>query len=70
VRIILAVAFWGAALGSSQALLGGDVGRAVRELEQRIEMRVRGAGAPAPPQSQPPRSHEQDSVEPWELVSV
>jgi hypothetical protein len=68
VRVLLAVAAWGAALGLAQATLGGDLARAVHELEQRIELRVRGIAAPAEPQ--PERSHEDESLEPWELVSV
>jgi hypothetical protein len=67
-RVALAVASWGAALGLAQATLGGDLGRAVHELEQRIELRVRGVTAPAEPP--PERSHEEESFEPWELVSV
>jgi hypothetical protein len=68
VRLVLAVAAWGAALGLAQATLGGDLGRAVHELEQRIELRVR--GAPPAPEPLPERSHEEDPIEPWELVSV
>jgi hypothetical protein len=68
VRVILAVASWGAALGLAHATLGGDLGRSVHELEQRIELRVRGVSTSPDPQRE--RSHEDESFEPWELVSV
>jgi hypothetical protein len=68
IRLVLAVAAWGAAIGVVQVTLGADLGRAVHEFERRIELRVR--GAPPAPEPQPERSHEEDPIEPWELVSV
>jgi hypothetical protein len=51
-----------------QGLFGADIGRAGRRFEQRIEERLERQGAP--PAEQPRRSHEIESFEPWELVSV
>jgi len=53
----------------AQGLLAGDIGRAAHEVERRIEMQLEGAPAPAG-DPQPARSHEDESIEPWELVSV
>jgi hypothetical protein len=74
-RLGFAIASWGAVVGSAQLVAGADIGRAARELEQRIEHRVRGIAAPAdvPPgggTKSPERSHEDESLQPWELVSV
>jgi hypothetical protein len=53
----------------AQGLVGGDIAGAARQFEERIEERLLRRGAPAPEQ-QPQRSHEVESIEPWELVSV
>jgi hypothetical protein len=68
VRLGVAVASWAAAVTVAQTVLGPDLGRAVEEVEERIELQLRGLRAPADPQ--PARSHEDESFEPWELVSV
>ncbi len=68
-RMGVAAASWGLALGVAQAVLGASVSRPARELERRIELHLRGADEPAP-QQPPARSHEEESLEPWELVSV
>jgi hypothetical protein len=52
-----------------QGLFGAEIGRAGRRFEQRIEERLERQGAP-PTEQQPRRSHEVESFEPWELVSV
>jgi len=49
--------------------MGADIERAGRKLEERIEMQIKGGGAPVQPPKPPERSHE-DSIEPWELVCV
>jgi hypothetical protein len=67
-RIGAAVASWGLAVLLAQAALAGDIGRAVEQLEQRIELQLRG-GSIAPPADSPERTHE-EAIEPWELVSV
>ena len=64
-----ALACWVAAASMAQALLAGDIGRAIHEVERRIEMQLEGVPAPTD-EPQPPRSHEDESIEPWELVSV
>jgi hypothetical protein len=65
------VATWVAGASLAQGI-GADLGRGVREMEERIEMRLRGQRAPADPQqAQPPERPPQDqSIEPWELVKV
>jgi hypothetical protein len=68
VRLGVAVTSWAAAVTVAQTALGPDLGRAVEEVEERIELQLRGLRAPADPL--PARSHEDESLEPWELVSV
>jgi hypothetical protein len=51
--------------------VGAEIGSAVRDLQERIEMRIREPyisplSDPEPPEQ---RTHE-ESIEPWELVSV
>jgi hypothetical protein len=72
-RLGLAVALWSAVIGGVQAVVGAEIGRAARELEEKIEQRVRGIAAPDPPGEggkSPERSHDDESLQPWELVSV
>jgi len=66
-RTGIAAASWLAGVCATQAAFGPELGRAVRQLEDRIELRLRGAPSPEP--QQPARTHE-ESIEPWELVSV
>jgi len=68
-RLGVAVASWVIAAWLAEGVVGPDIGRAGRKLEERIEMQLKGGGAPLPPPKQPERSHE-DSIEPWELVRV
>jgi hypothetical protein len=68
VRLGVAVTSWMVALTVAQALLGGDLARAAEEVEERIELQLR--GVQPSPDPQPARSHEEESIEPWELVSV
>ena len=68
VRLGVAVTSWMAAITVAQTVLGPDLARAAEEVEQRIELRLRGLRAPPVPQ--PERSHEDESFEPWELVGV
>jgi hypothetical protein len=63
------VASWVVAASIAQALLEPDIERAARRLEQRLEQRLERHGA-GPSEQQPERSHEVESIEPWELVGV
>jgi hypothetical protein len=70
-RFGIAAASWVLAAWLAERAVGADIGRAGQKLEERIEMklqRMRGFVPPDPP-TQPERTHE-DSIEPWELVSV
>jgi hypothetical protein len=67
-RLGVAMTSWGLALVAAEALLGAEMANPARELEQRIELRLKGRVDP-PPQT-PARSHEEESFEPWELVGV
>jgi hypothetical protein len=68
VRLGVAVTSWVAAITVAQAVLGPDLARAAEQVEERIELQLRGLRVPANPL--PERSHEDESFEPWELVSV
>ncbi|MGA7122720.1 MAG: hypothetical protein WBY94_21650 [Polyangiaceae bacterium] len=70
-RLGVAVVSWVAAAWLAEGIVGTDIGRAGRKLEERIELQLqlKGGSAPLPPPRQPERSHE-DSIEPWELVRV
>jgi hypothetical protein len=68
VRLGVAVTSWAAVVTVAQTVLGPDLARAADEVEQRIELKLRGLRAQ--PNPQPERSHEDESYEPWELVSV
>jgi hypothetical protein len=67
-RLGVAVTSWVAVLSVAQAVLGPELAGAAKEVEERIELQLRGLRAP--PDPQPERSHEDESFEPWELVSV
>lgn len=67
-RFGIAAASWVVVAWLSEGALGAELGGACRKLEERIELQLRG-GARAPQPQQPQRTHE-DSIEPWELVSV
>ena len=68
-RVGVAVASWAIAAWLVEGAMGADIERAGRKLEERIEMQIKGGGAPVQPPKPPERSHE-DSIEPWELVCV
>ena len=69
VYTVVVVTCWVGAASLAQGLLGADLGRGARELEERIEMRLRGQRAPTEPQP-PDRAPQDDSLEPWEMVRV
>lgn len=69
VYTVVVVAGWVGAASLAQGLLGADVGRGARELEERIQMRLRGQAAPIEPQA-PDRAPQDDALEPWETVRV
>jgi hypothetical protein len=64
----VAVGSWALAVSFAQGVLGPDIERAAHQVEEQFELQLRGLGAPADPL--PERSHEEESIEPWELVSV
>jgi hypothetical protein len=66
-RIGVALASWLVAGSAVQGLFGAEVASAARQLELRIEQRFDDPAPPAP-DAQPARSHDADSIEPWELV--
>jgi hypothetical protein len=67
-RFGIAAAYWVVVAWLVEGAVGTDLGGAGHKLEERIEMQLRG-GARLPRPPQPERTHE-DSIEPWELVSV
>jgi hypothetical protein len=68
-RFGVAAASWIVAASLAQGALGTDIGSFGRKLEERIELQLKGGSGPQPTRQQPERTHE-DSIEPWELVSV
>jgi hypothetical protein len=68
-RLGVAAMSWMLCVWLVEVALGPDIGRAGQELEERIEMQLRGGTGSPQPAQQPERSHE-DSIEPWELVGV
>jgi hypothetical protein len=68
-RLGVALASWMAAASLAQALFGTEIGGVLQRLEERIEQQLEHRGSPAQ-DAQPERSHEEESIEPWELVSV
>jgi hypothetical protein len=68
-RFGVACASWALAVWLAMGALGSDIDRAGQKREERIERQLKGGvilpGPPVPPE----RTHE-DSIEPWELVSV
>jgi hypothetical protein len=64
----VAVASWAAAVSVAQTVLGPEIEQAAHQVEERIELQLRGLRTPADPL--PERSHEEESIEPWELVCV
>jgi hypothetical protein len=69
VRVFVALLAWTVCVSLVQEALGDDVGQAARPLQERLELRVRERGNPPPGRQQRERGHE-ESIEPWELVSV
>jgi hypothetical protein len=69
-RICLAVASWVAAVSVVELSVGSEIGQTARQLEERLELQLQGPpAAPLDPQRRPERTRD-DSIEPWELVSV
>jgi hypothetical protein len=68
-RVFVAFVAWIVCASLVQEALGDDVGQAARPLQERLELRVRERSNPPPWRQQRERSHE-ESIEPWELVSV
>ena len=68
-RFGVAATSWIVGACVAEGAFGTDIGSLGRKLEERIELQLKGGGATSPVRPQPERSHE-DSIEPWELVSV
>ncbi len=71
-RICLAVASWVAAVSVVEVSVGSEIGQTARQLEERLELQIQGPPPPPDPQGpdQRPDRTRDDSIEPWELVSV
>ena len=69
-RVFFAALSWCLAVAGVEASVGADIGSAAREVQERIELRIRDPYSPlSDPERPPPRTHE-ESIEPWELVNV
>jgi hypothetical protein len=53
----------------AQLAVGAEFAEASRQVEDRLELQIQGNPASAPSPLQPERTRE-ESIEPWELVSV
>jgi hypothetical protein len=69
IRLATAAATWTVAGWIAEDAVGSELGIPGHDMEERIELQLRGRGGPAVTPEQPPRTHD-DSFEPWELVSV
>jgi hypothetical protein len=67
-RLGLALASWLLAALAAQGPLGGEIAGAARQFEQRIQLRFE--SVTPTPDAQPARSHDDESLDPWELVRV
>ncbi len=68
-RIGVGLASWAAAASLAETTLGSEIHGKARRFEDRIEMQLRGS-SPVPIDSSPPERTHEESIEPWELVSV
>jgi hypothetical protein len=69
-RVFLAALSWCVTAVVVQGSVGADIGSAVREFQERIELRIRQPNSPfSDPEPPEQRTHE-ESIEPWELISV
>jgi hypothetical protein len=66
----VSVASWAAAVAVIQVVVGVEIGGATRRLEERIELQLKSRGTVSPDSRQPERTHEEEPIEPWELVGV
>jgi len=69
-RVGIGVTFWVASASLAEATLGSEIEGKMRLLEDRIEMQLRGCSPPAVEPSPSERTHHEEAIEPWELVSV
>jgi hypothetical protein len=71
-QIGIAAASWAGAVSIVQATVGVDIAASARQIEDRIELRLKGGEPAYPDPRQPAHSHGVDGapIEPWELVSV
>jgi hypothetical protein len=68
-QIGIATAAWASAVSVVQATVGVDIAASARQIEDRIELRLKGGEPAFPDPRQPAHSHGAP-IEPWELVSV
>jgi hypothetical protein len=66
-RLGSAVALWVAVVAVTQGTLCAELGDAMKQMEDSIELRLR---PPATLHQTPSRSREPEAIEPWELVGV
>jgi hypothetical protein len=65
----MALASWMLAATVVEIAVGAEFAQSARQVEERLEMRILGSPAPAAPAASPEQTHD-ESIEPWELVSV
>jgi hypothetical protein len=66
----LALGAWLLVAFAVQSTVGADLARSIHDDEERLELHIRGRHEPAPANTAaPPRTNE-ESIDPWELVSV
>jgi hypothetical protein len=65
----LAVGAWLLAALVVQSTVGADLARSIHDDEERLELQIRGRHEPPANVAAPPRTNE-ESIDPWELVSV
>lgn len=68
-QIAFAAGSWACAVCVVEVVVGVEIAGGARQIEDRIELRLKGGGRSVPDPRQPARLHE-ERIEPWELVSV
>jgi hypothetical protein len=69
VRVAVAATLWAGAALIVQTTAGADIEGAAERLEQRLELQLKERRV-RPPEPRPLERTHDDSIEPWELVSV
>ena len=68
-RTSLALGVWLLAALAVQSTVDVDIARSLHDDEERLELQIRGRHEPPANVAAPPRTNE-ESIDPWELVSV